>query len=158
MFHGKGLLRKPNGEIYEGEFYYSYFKEGKVTTRRYVGTMKNNKYHGKGKLILWDTFATYEGDFENHVFSGHGVYTYQNGARYEGKFVNNLRDGAGVYYFPDGSKYEGTFAQDKFTGKGAYTYKNGKKIAGEFVDDLFLTEGLKKDANSTLSGNGLKIN
>ena len=30
LFNGKGLIRKGNGDIWEGEFVNSYFKEGKV--------------------------------------------------------------------------------------------------------------------------------
>ncbi|XP_008485287.2 MORN repeat-containing protein 3-like [Diaphorina citri] len=54
----------------------------------YYGKWKGGKFNGKGVLMSLNEYS-YEGDFENGVRLGHGVYTnYQNGYVQKGFWAN----------------------------------------------------------------------
>jgi hypothetical protein len=56
---------------------------------RYVGSWKDMKRHGIGRLML-ASGNTYEGEFRDDEMTGVGVYTWKNGAKYSGEFVNGV--------------------------------------------------------------------
>lgn len=79
-FHGKGLLKWPNGSSYEGDFVdgnreghgkfiYHYGDE-------YVGSFARNKFNGSGKYT-WANGDTYEGEFLNGEITGQGLVNYK---------------------------------------------------------------------------------
>ena len=47
------------------------------------------------------TGAKYEGDYQNDLKHGQGVYTYPNGDVYEGEWKNGLRHGNGRYTYKE---------------------------------------------------------
>jgi hypothetical protein len=54
---------------------------------------------------------------------------------YEGNFENDVKQGFGVYMWPDGDKYSGEWANDEFNGKGEWIFSDGERRVGTFVDD-----------------------
>ena len=50
---------------------------------RYVGQLRGNTMHGKGKFTSWDG-ESYEGEFRVGKRHGQGEYLYSNGQRYDG--------------------------------------------------------------------------
>ena len=47
------------------------------------------------------TGAKYEGDYDNDLKHGQGVYTYPNGDVYEGEWKEGLRHGSGKYTYKE---------------------------------------------------------
>ena len=74
LYHGKGILYYPNGNImYEGDFI-------------------NNKRGGNGKYI-WEDGSYYIGQYKNSLRNGKGIYYYSNGnIKYNGEFVNDKHE------------------------------------------------------------------
>ena len=78
---------------------------------RYVGEIKDLKYHGSGSI----TFAsgdTYTGTFDMGKIVGSGVYTFWGGDRFEGDISSGKKNGYGVYTWADGSTYAGEYKSD----------------------------------------------
>lgn len=65
---------------------------------------------GKYSYINGDT---YEGEWQNHVRHGQGIYTYaETGTKYEGRWDNGKRDGHGELIHAN-HKYVGIFSGDR---------------------------------------------
>ena len=47
------------------------------------------------------TGAKFEGDYQNDVKHGNGVYTYPNGDVYDGEWMNGTRHGKGKYSYKE---------------------------------------------------------
>ena len=93
----------------EGDLIYS--KDDKFNQVSYIGNLKDGKQSGKGKLVFKDG-EKYEGDFENDLRNGFGVYTYSKENErdyYEGHWKEDKRSGKGKLVFKDGTKQEGIF-------------------------------------------------
>jgi hypothetical protein len=137
--HGRGTLKSPNGEIFEGFFANDNYHYGKITFKNgsiYEGNFKDNKFHGYGKFMKnkFSFIGTFNrGDYQE------GISKFANGDTYEGSYLNNKKNGYGKYFFADGSKYVGHFKNDKFHGKGSY-YKGSKKVSGSFNNGKFNTK------------------
>ena len=41
--------------------------------------------------------SKYDGEWNENVREGHGIYTYQNNDTYDGEWKNNQRHGKGIY-------------------------------------------------------------
>jgi hypothetical protein len=98
----------------------------------YRGGVKGTNLHGKGEYIA--KAFRYQGEFNDGVKSGQGVYTWDNGNRYEGPFADDRPNGLGKYYFANGDKYEGEVKNGSLTGRGIYVTKGGDTLEGSFVD------------------------
>jgi hypothetical protein len=66
-----------------------------------------------------------------------GIYTGASGATYEGDFKNNMYDGHGKYRWADGAVYIGSWLNNKMHGKGEYVSSDGVRWAGEFFSGLY---------------------
>ena len=63
----------------------------------YIGDIKNNLKHGKGKIYYATGNIKYDGDFINDKFEGNGKYIYKNGDYYIGEWKNNVVHGIGKF-------------------------------------------------------------
>ena len=63
------------------------------------------------------------------------MYYYSDGDKYDGNWENNVANGYGVYTFSDGEKYEGSWKDDKKHGHGIYSFASGGKLEGNWQDD-----------------------
>lgn len=96
-----------------------------------------NVAQGKGKYV--DGHASYEGDFDNNQFHGHGRYIGASGAVYEGDFVAGQFSGRGRYKYPDGAEYVGEWHLCRMHGKGAFSAADGVQYVGEFYNGLYVS-------------------
>ena len=72
----------------------------------YVGTVKNGKAEGFGRLYDKSTsFKVCEGNFLNHAINGFGKqYVPEGGILYLGNIINNIANGKGCNYFSENGK------------------------------------------------------
>ena len=99
----------------------------------YEGTLKNNKYHGKGVYKFSDG-TVYEGDFRNGKFHGDGSYKFSDGRIFVGKFLKDKKAGVGKFVWPNGDVYDGEWWDDQINGIGTYVYADGRRYVGHFVN------------------------
>ena len=62
-------------------------------------------------------FGIYEGEFQNDMKNGLGIYRYANGESYKGQFVNDKMQGQGTFVFVNGDKYVGPWVNYKKEGE-----------------------------------------
>lgn len=55
---------------------------------------------------------------------------------YEGEWNDNLMDGEGVYHYSNGNVFKGKFTEGHQNNIGIIEYKNGPIYEGAFGDDL----------------------
>ena len=142
----------------------------KIESLEYEGFIKENKFHGRGKLE--NGLHIYSGEFENGIYHGQGSLEgktedislrgiFNNGRMingvlksrdiiYEGQ-LNSLykAEGHGTLNTPR-YKYTGEFKNDKFHGEGSYEDKISKKI-GKFEAGV-LVSGTLTQEESTWTG------
>ncbi len=100
--NGKGKIKFPKGEEYNGEF-------------------KNATVSGNG-VMLWPNGAKYDGNYDNNKRNGKGVFTYSNGDVFNGEYKDNKRNGTGEYKWKNGDIYTGNWKDGKMDGNGTYTW------------------------------------
>lgn len=115
---------------------------------KYLGEIKDNKYHGKGILNLTTDYE-YIGEFKNNAFNGKGSMTFKNGKKYIGQFIDNNFNGLGILTQPDGYSYEGEFKDNGYNGKGKFIYPTGEVYIGEFKNSLYDGNGILTFTNGT---------
>jgi hypothetical protein len=96
----------------------------------YRGAMRGTNLHGKGEYV--SKSFKYEGEFNDGLKQGTGVYVWDNGDRYDGRFNNDRPDGVGKYHFANGDAYEGEVKAGVIIGRGTYSSKNGDVFEGSF--------------------------
>ncbi len=82
----------------------------------YKGHWKDDNKSGKGKLV-WKSGAKYEGEFENGLPNGFGVFTFSKESEadyYEGHWKDHKMSGKGKLVCKDGTKQEGTIENGSF--------------------------------------------
>jgi hypothetical protein len=93
-FSGKGRIKFPNGDVYEGDF-------------------NGGKMEGKG-LLTSENGDRYHGQFKNGFKHGVGQFQAQAGERYAGTWLYNKREGDdAVAMEVDGSRYEGSYTANQ---------------------------------------------
>lgn len=140
---GYTIIRKPNGEYYEG-----FSKNGKFNGlgeyywnegENYIGEWKNDLFHGYGIYVNKEYGFTYDGYWEDGKMNGSGTMIMDDGNLYEGNFLDNNFNGYGEYIWADGSYYKGYFKNNNFHGQGIlYTAETGSILSGEFVDGEYV--------------------
>jgi len=91
--------------------------------------------HGKG--VYTEGAAedqTYDGEWQEDMMQGRGIFSYTTGAQYEGEFAANKYHGHGTFRFPDGAVYVGSFKDNQMHGKGTYTDAQGVEWTGKFFN------------------------
>lgn len=121
------LVGEYNGEMLNGKrcgYGVCKYENGSI----YMGEWKDNKYHGKGKLIYseGDGRDYLEGIFAEHKANGHCVFKFKNGDNYEGNMTDGKITGRFIYTQSDGYIYEGDMVASEKHGKGKLTYPRDK--------------------------------
>ena len=116
---GHGILKRTNGNVYDGEF-------------------KDDRRHGKGKLT-WAAGTMhggdiYEGEYKEGLMNGKGKLTFTNGDIYEGEFKDGKRHVRGKYTWADGDVYDGEFKDGKRHGQGKFTWADGSVNEGDMYE------------------------
>lgn len=104
------------------------FADGSI----YRGAVRGTQLHGKGEYV--SKSFKYEGEWNEGLKQGHGVYVWDNGDRYEGTFAGDRPDGKGAYKFANGDAYEGEVKQGVIVGRGIYVARNGDTFEGPFTN------------------------
>lgn len=140
--HGHGTLTKPDGTIFEGDFYEGYCTGNATVTYSnsdvYIGEVDHETRDGIGKYIS-SSKTTYNGEFRNGKKNGFGITSFSNGSVYIGEYKNSIKDGKGAYLFDSGDIYVGDFVSDKRTGRGIYVWAKSEEYSSEF-ENLFNVE------------------
>ncbi|KAM5151552.1 alsin [Mantella aurantiaca] len=131
--HGRGVLKWPDGRVYDGEF-------------------RNGLEDGYGKLIIPKKSLKkedrYVGHWKDGKMCGQGTFWYANGEVYEGCFQDNNRHGHGLLRSgkltsSSPSMFIGQWVMDKKTGYGVFDdITRGEKYMGMWQDDLRQGNGL----------------
>lgn len=79
----------------------------------------------------------YEGEYENDLKDGFGVYKWKSGNIYKGRYKEDLRHGYGEMYWTDGSTYKGMWHKGIQHGKGLMEFPDGKVKEGLFENNIF---------------------
>jgi len=86
MRDGEGTMKWVNRDFYEGNW-------------------KEDRLHGKGKLVNFE--GSYEGSFICDKREGEGTMAYLDGRKYLGNWLQDMHCGKGIMITPDGTKYDG---------------------------------------------------
>ena len=70
-------------------------KQNVSGTSKYVGTFKNNNFHGQGVLKRPDG-RQYVGEFKDGIQHGQGTEIWSNGNKYFGQYKEGKRHGFGI--------------------------------------------------------------
>ncbi len=106
----------------------------------YEGQVRNNKKHGKGKMIYNDG-DVYEGEWKNDQQEGKGKMNYFEGDIYKGNWENNQKNGKGFAVYDNGNTYDGEWKNERKHGKGTMNYENGDIYDGDWVNDKMYGNG-----------------
>lgn len=117
------------------------FADGSI----YRGAVRGSTLHGKGEYI--SKAFKYEGEWNDGLKQGQGVYVWENGDRYEGSFAGDRPDGKGKYTFANGDAYDGEVKQGVIAGRGVYVARNGDTFEGPFSDGKLEGVGVYKFAS-----------
>lgn len=143
---------------------------------QYEGEWNNVRgRQGQGRQ-LFANGDSYEGHFEDDVFSGEGVYRFADGSEYRGGFRNGLfegpgelrlvrktgvdvytgtfkagqREGAFVVHYASGATFEGTFAKDRK--REGVLRKGEAEYRGRFENNRFEGRGEYKCPDFAFAG------
>lgn len=118
----------------------------------YVGNWKLHNglkaKHGHGKITYTQGESSgleeYEGDWEDDLMHGYGVYHYTSGAVYSGQWNRGKQHGQGKMSYADGSSYEGAWVNNLMHGEGVYTDSELIRWPGIYVNGGFESKMQKK--------------
>lgn len=82
-------------------------------------------------------FNEYDGEYENDVKWGYGVYKWKSGNIYKGKYEDDERHGYGEMHWTDGSVYKGMWHKGIQHGKGRMEFPDGTVKEGLFENNIF---------------------
>jgi hypothetical protein len=112
-----------------------------TTTYKYIGSFKNEEYHGKGKIYDWEGYLTFDGNFVNGTKDGYGksISYYQEPVFGDGSITR--------YNTAVQTVYEGTFKDGEHNGEGYLAEYTNKQLlvsiyTGTFAAGLQDGEGV----------------
>ena len=103
---------------------------------------ERGRYHNGQIALTTDTGATYEGQCQNGLMHGNGIFVWPNGVKYTGEFICNSMTGEGVYEWPNMSKYSGQVLNGKRHGVGVFENAAGQVYSGEWMNGQRCGRGL----------------
>lgn len=143
--HGEGTLTSSKHEYtYKGEWYKDKREgDGELDTAlfHYVGTFKNNQFHGRGKLVHKGG-ETYEGDFADGKYNGRGKLIMPDGTIKMGSFCDDKLIGVCSVIKTDGTIYVGTLDGELLSGKGKVIYNRVVSFEGNFYQGIRQGQGI----------------
>lgn len=74
----------------------------------------------------------YDGEWENGMMNGEGMYQFSDGTKYEGTFLNNRPHELGSTTYSTGTTYKGRYNRGYYDGFGIMTCKEGSTYQGEW--------------------------
>lgn len=98
---------------------------------KYVGSIIDNKFNGKGKIYINDKLY-YSGEFKNNLFHGKGILNSTYCDRYCGEFYEGNANGKCLIKWCNGNSFTGNIKDNVIDGYGTYKYKNGSYYVGNF--------------------------
>ena len=130
--HGKGRMKRKNGEVYFGEW-------------------KRGKRHGHGKMQYKDPDIIFIGRWINDDMND-GTMKFSDGTKYVGTFKDGFMYGLGTMIWPNGNTYVGEFKNDERNGEGThrvYEVVEGiKTLVKEYIGNW---ENDKKSGKGTMN-------
>ena len=129
MHDGKGIMKSPDGYIYDGTWENG-VKQGKATVTYPDGSIYTGEVsQGSAKVLVGSKCL------KDWPMKGHGkqarlmekVNYPKNGDVYVGTLVNGRREGLGKVTYANGDIYEGNFADDQRSGQGKFIGADGYK-------------------------------
>lgn len=106
---GKQILK--NGSVFEGTIVNGALKHGKLNLPNgviYLGEFEDNKFHGKGRMLLPDG-REFTSVWNKNVMGPVGMIIYPNGEVYEGEIHDLKKEGKGTLLIQKDLKYVGEF-------------------------------------------------
>lgn len=131
--------------------YISTHSEENIYQYYYIGSFKNNRKNGKGKLIKNKKFF-YEGSFHMDQMDGKGIGKWIDGRIFNGEWKNDKMHGNGVFQWPDGDIYIGQYTNDKKNGVGIFIWKDKQKYEGYWLNGKQHGFGMFYNGDSTIYG------
>eukprot|EP01034_Spumella_vulgaris_P021930 gene21930-28010_t len=147
--HGKGIYHcAETGFVYEGVIN---FNNPEVSEWRYRGGAEGDKRDPDVRYAFGDV---YEGQWENDLKHGYGVYKFVCGEVYRGHFHHDKASGSGHNAYENGDSYKGQYEADKPHGQGVFSFHDGSVYTGNFKAGHYHGAGVLVDAQGT-TYNGL---
>eukprot|EP01089_Gocevia_fonbrunei_P021729 TRINITY_DN8543_c0_g1_i1.p1 TRINITY_DN8543_c0_g1~~TRINITY_DN8543_c0_g1_i1.p1 ORF type:complete len:479 (-),score=127.52 TRINITY_DN8543_c0_g1_i1:183-1619(-) len=103
------------------------------TNASYEGEWKDGAPNGMG-MKYWEEQEYYVGSWISGKMNGYGFYSWEDGASYSGYWRDGFHEGEGIYIWADGNKYEGGWKRSTRNGWGVRTWIDGDIFSGEWVD------------------------
>lgn len=102
------------------------------------------------KTHVYESKATYTGEWLGGFRHGKGKMVWKDGVSYEGNWVFGFAEGEGELKYPNGDYAKGTYMYNKLNGKGEiHTTETGYTYTGNFEDDLQSGQGKETWADGT---------
>lgn len=140
MFHGPGVLQRPNGgsmrgvwqkQAANGEFEDT---NDKADGGRYIGDFHDSTRHGVGILESANGYV-YKGHFSKNEMHGPGERKYHNGDWYVGESAHGSMHGQGRMLYACSTVYDGEWKNNKRHGYGTLELSEGHRINGLWSND-----------------------
>ncbi|XEC94226.1 MORN repeat-containing protein [Paenibacillus tarimensis] len=93
--------------------------------------------------IEFEANESYQGQLNNGMKSGKGVYRWSDGSKYEGQWYKDSEYGFGVKEYANGDSYHGEWKEGLFHGIGIYKWNDGTRFEGNWKDNLEHGYGVK---------------
>ena len=131
--HGRGTLVSADGYRYTSNWVNGFaIGPGELILpdgKKYTGNFDMAR---KQAAILIDDGSRYTGGFENNRFNGRGTLILLNGTKYNGGFRDGKKSGSGTIRLTNGTTFEGGFRDDEPEGKAIIKKSNGEIIEGVY--------------------------
>ncbi len=142
----------PKVKGYSGKVIIYYDEKKKMP--EFKGRLKDGKKIKEGTEYDMNNRVTFQGHYEDDVYSGYGEESVDGIVVYKGNFANGKYEGEGIQRDENGFlKYEGTFSNGEYEGTGKVYEMDELVYEGELSKGLYEGKGkLYKDKILVYSG------